>query len=317
MPHSFTLGGFRQAWVDGGQKQALINSLLVTIPTVLLSLLLASMAAFALSRYDVPLRRALLLLMLSGNLLPPQILLIPVSKLSEKLGLYDSLYALIGVQIGFGVGFYVFVLHGFMRSIPPEIQQAAVIDGAGPWQIYTRIVLPLARPALAALTALAFTWIFNDLLWAITVLRTDSKMPITAVPAGTSGAVRLAVERHRRRFGDRRRADRAGLPEVSAPLRGRTQSRSRQVNPHEPGCCAPSTPCTPYAWSPAAAGRSSPPGVRTARRADPRRSTGPAVPTSPPGRHRPGRVHPLRAAAVRRRRPDRAAAGRRASFSTA
>jgi multiple sugar transport system permease protein len=187
LPHSFTLGGFREAWVDGGQQQALINSLLVSIPTVLLSLLLASMAAFALSRYDVPFRRALLLLMLSGNLLPPQILLIPVSKLSEKLGLFDSLYALIGVQVGFGVGFYVFVLHGFMRAIPAEIQQAAVIDGAGPWQIYTRIIIPLARPALAALTALAFTWIFNDLLWAITVLRTDSKMPVTASLLGLQG----------------------------------------------------------------------------------------------------------------------------------
>ncbi|MCX5139506.1 MULTISPECIES: carbohydrate ABC transporter permease [unclassified Streptomyces] len=187
LPHSFTLDGFRQAWVDGGQQRALINSLLVTIPSVLLSLLLASTAAFALSRYDVPLRRTLLLLMLGGNLLPPQILLVPVSKLSELLGLYDSLYALIGVQVGFGIGFYVFVLHGFMRSIPPEIQQAAVIDGAGPWQIYTRIILPLAKPAMAALSALSFTWIFNDLLWAITVLRTDTRMPITASLIGLQG----------------------------------------------------------------------------------------------------------------------------------
>ncbi|MFJ1895646.1 MULTISPECIES: carbohydrate ABC transporter permease [unclassified Streptomyces] len=187
LPHSFTLDGFRQAWVDGGQQRALVNSLLVTIPTVLLSLLLASTAAFALSRYDVPLRRTLLLLMLGGNLLPPQILLVPVSKLSEMLGLYDSLYALIGVQVGFGIGFYVFVLHGFMRSIPPEIQQAAVIDGAGPWQIYTRIILPLAKPAMAALSALSFTWIFNDLLWAITVLRTDTQMPITASLIGLQG----------------------------------------------------------------------------------------------------------------------------------
>lgn len=187
LPHSFTLDGFRQAWVDGGQQRALINSLLVTVPAVLLSLLLASMAAFALSRYDVPLRRTLLLLMLGGNLLPPQILLVPVAKLSEMLGVYDSLYALIGVQVGFGIGFYVFVLHGFMRSIPPEIQQAAVIDGAGPWQIFTRIVLPLAKPAMAALSALSFTWIFNDLLWAITVLRTDSQMPITASLIGLQG----------------------------------------------------------------------------------------------------------------------------------
>jgi multiple sugar transport system permease protein len=179
-PHSFSLDGFRQAWTEGGQKQALINSLLVTVPSVLISLLLASMAAFALSRYSLPGRRTLLLVMLAGNLLPPQILLIPVSKMSELVGIYDSLWALIGVQVGFGIGFYVFVLHGFMRSIPPEVQQAAVIDGAGPATIYWRIELPLARPALAALSALSFTWIFNDLLWAISVLRTETHMPITA-----------------------------------------------------------------------------------------------------------------------------------------
>ncbi|MEV1081535.1 carbohydrate ABC transporter permease [Streptomyces sp. NPDC050211] len=186
-PRSFTLDNFRQAWVDGGQGRALVNSLVVTVPCVLVTLALAAMAAFALSRYELPFRRSLLLLMLGGNLLPPQILLIPVSKLSELMGVYDTLPALIGVQIGFGVGFYVFVLHGFMRAIPAEIQQAAVVDGAGPWQIFWRIILPLTRPALAALSALSFTWIFNDLLWAITVLRSDTKMPITAALIGLQG----------------------------------------------------------------------------------------------------------------------------------
>ncbi|WP_406193152.1 MULTISPECIES: carbohydrate ABC transporter permease [unclassified Streptomyces] len=186
-PRSFTLDNFRLAWVDGGQQRALINSLLVTVPCVLVTLALAAMAAFALSRYELPLRRSLLLLMLGGNLLPPQILLIPVSKLSELMGVHDTLTALIGVQIGFGVGFYVFVLHGFMRALPAEIQQAAVVDGAGPWQIFWRIILPLTRPALAALSALSFTWIFNDLLWAITVLRSDTKMPITAALIGLQG----------------------------------------------------------------------------------------------------------------------------------
>jgi multiple sugar transport system permease protein len=186
-PHSFTLGNFGEAWVQGGQQRALINSLIVTVPCVLVTLALAAMAAFALSRYEMPFRRSLLLLMLGGNLLPPQILLIPVSKLSEMMGIYDTLPALIGVQIGFGVGLYVFVLHGFMRSIPAEIQQAAVVDGAGPWQIFWRVILPLTRPALAALSALSFTWIFNDLLWAITVLRSDSKMPITAALIGLQG----------------------------------------------------------------------------------------------------------------------------------
>ncbi|EXU64439.1 ABC transporter permease [Streptomyces sp. PRh5] len=186
-PRSFTLGNFPTAWSDGGQQRALINSLIVTVPCVLVTLALAAMAAFALSRYEVPFRRSLLLLMLGGNLLPPQILLIPVSKLSELMGVYDTLPALIGVQIGFGVGFYVFVLYGFMRAIPVEIQQAAVVDGAGPWQVFWRIILPLSRPALAALSALSFTWIFNDLLWAITVLRSDTKMPITAALIGLQG----------------------------------------------------------------------------------------------------------------------------------
>ena len=186
-PHSFTFDSFRQAWVDGGQQRALINSLAVTVPCVVVTRTLAAMAAFALSRYEMPFRRSLLLLMLGGNLLPPQILLIPVSRLSELMGVYDTLPALIGVQVGFGVGFYVFVLHGFMRAIPTEIQQAAVVDGAGPWQIFRQIILPLTRPALAALSALSFTWIFNDLLWAITVLRSDSRMPITAALIGLQG----------------------------------------------------------------------------------------------------------------------------------
>jgi len=179
LPHSFAPGNYASAWSGGGMEHALINSLIVAVPAVALTLLLGSMAAFALSRYQIPFRRTLILIMLGGNLLPPQILLVPVAKLSQVFGIYDTFTTLIAVEIGFGLGFYVFVLQGFMRSIPTEIQQAALLDGAGPIQIYWRIVLPLSRPALAALAALAFTWIFNDLLWPITVLITESKMPVT------------------------------------------------------------------------------------------------------------------------------------------
>ncbi|MFC0436750.1 carbohydrate ABC transporter permease [Kutzneria buriramensis] len=187
LPHSFTLGNFAQAWIDGGEFQAMVNSLVVTIPAVIITLALGAISAFALSRYDLPFRRTVLLVMLAGNLLPPQILLVPVSKMAEMLGIYDTLGALIGVQIGFGLGFYTFVLYGFMRAIPSEIQQAAVIDGATPLQIFWRIILPLTRPALASLSALAFTWVFNDLLWSITVIRTDTKMPITSALLGLQG----------------------------------------------------------------------------------------------------------------------------------
>jgi ABC-type glycerol-3-phosphate transport system permease component len=124
---------------------------------------------------------------LMGNLLPPQILLIPISRFVELIGYYDTLIALIAVHVGFGLGFYTFVLHGFMRDLPREIQEAATIDGAGPGKIYSAVILPLTRPALAALGALSFTWIFNDLLWSITVIRSGEKMPVTPALLGLQG----------------------------------------------------------------------------------------------------------------------------------
>lgn len=187
LPDSFGLGGFVTAVGEGGIGLALLTSAEVTVPAVILSLWLASMAAFALSRYDIPFRRAILLTMLAGNLLPPQILLIPVARISEGLGIYDTLVGLVAIHVGFGLGFYTFVLHGFMRSIPGDITDAAKIDGAGVVQTYWRIILPLCRPSLAALGALATTWIFNDLIWSITVLRTQAKFPVTAALLNLQG----------------------------------------------------------------------------------------------------------------------------------
>ena len=191
-PQSFSLGAFKTAWVDGDIGIALRNSVIVTVCTVIAVLFLSSLSAFALSRYRIPLGRAILLIMLAGNLLPPQILLIPVSKICEMLGIYDTLFALMVVQVGFGMGFFTFVLYGFMRSLPQEMFEAAKIDGAGDLRIYGTIVLPLCRPALAALAALESTWVFNDLLWALTVLRTDTKFPITAALLNLQGGYTTA-----------------------------------------------------------------------------------------------------------------------------
>ncbi len=187
LPHSFSWDGFVTVFTGGLVGQALVNSAIVTVCTVILSLLLSSWAAFALSRHRIPFRRAVLLVMLAGNLLPPQILLIPVSRIAEGLGIYDTLGALVIVQVGFGLGFYTFVLHGFMRSIPSEIFEAARVDGAGEIRTYATIVLPLCRPSLAALGALATTWVWNDLIWALTVLRTETKFPITAALLNIQG----------------------------------------------------------------------------------------------------------------------------------
>ena len=186
-PESFTWSGFHTALTTGEMGRAMWISVQVTVPAVLLSLLLASWAAYALSRHAIPGRRFILLLMLAGNLLPPQILLIPVSRVMDSLGIYDTLFALVAIHVGFGLGFYTFVLHGFMRSIPAELTEAARIDGAGSISIYARIIMPLCRPSLAALGALATTWIFNDLIWSITVLRTEAKLPVTAALLNLQG----------------------------------------------------------------------------------------------------------------------------------
>ena len=187
LPASFSTEGFATALSDGGVLQALGNSVVVTAWAVFASLALSSVAAYALSRFDIPGRRTILLTMLAGNLLPPQILLVPVAAITEAIGIADTRTALVVVQVGFGIGFYTFVLHGFMRSLPTEVFEAARLDGAGPGGIFWRIVLPLSRPALAALAALATTWIFNDLIWAMTVLRTESKFPITAALLNLQG----------------------------------------------------------------------------------------------------------------------------------
>lgn len=180
LPEGITTANYPEAWTTAGMGQAMVNSLIITIPTVVLSLLLASAAAYGLSRYRIPFRRTILLVMLAGNLLPVQVILVPLVRIAEALGIYDSLVAVIIAQTAFGLGFYTFVLYGFMRSIPMELQDAASIDGAGVLRTYWQVILPLCRPALAALAALAFTWIFNDLLLAITLLRTDDSFPITA-----------------------------------------------------------------------------------------------------------------------------------------
>ncbi|WP_433286133.1 carbohydrate ABC transporter permease [Pseudonocardia sp. CA-142604] len=187
LPGSLSLDGFAGALADGRVARALANSAIVTVFAVAASLALASAAAYALSRFRIPFRRTLLLIMLAGNLLPPQILLIPVSRIAQDLGIYDTLFALVIVQVGFGLGFYTFVLHGFMRALPTEVFEAALLDGAGSGRTFWSIVLPLCRPALAALAALATTWIFNDLIWAMTVLRTEAQFPITAALLNLQG----------------------------------------------------------------------------------------------------------------------------------
>jgi multiple sugar transport system permease protein len=179
-PAQFVFDNFIKAWTDARVEKYLINSFIITIPSLLGMLFFSSLGAFALARYRFRGNLLIYFVFVAGTLLPFQILMLPVFRLTNYLGLFDTYGALILIHTAFQLGFCTFVLRNFMRTVPYEIVDAARVDGCGEFRIYWQIVMPLTMPALAALATLEFTWVFNDYLWAIILLRSDSLRPVTA-----------------------------------------------------------------------------------------------------------------------------------------
>jgi multiple sugar transport system permease protein len=197
LPHHLTLSNYLNAWTQADLPRFFINSVEITVPAVIVTLFLASMVAFVVVRTDIRINVALLLLFTAGNLLPQQVIITPLYRLylliplpgfiSSSGLLYDSIAGLIVINVAFQTGFCVFVLSNYMRTIPGEMYEAAQVDGASMWSRYWRLTLPLCRPALAALATLLTTWIYNDFFWAITLMVTGSKRPITSALANLQG----------------------------------------------------------------------------------------------------------------------------------
>ncbi|HTJ33295.1 MAG TPA: carbohydrate ABC transporter permease, partial [Dactylosporangium sp.] len=186
-PDRLTLHYYAQVWDSAELPKYFTNSLIVAVPAVLLTLFLASFVAFCIARLRIRWSLGLLVVFTAGNLLPPQVLVTPLYEMYKKIPvpgfvsesgtLYDSYLGLIAIHVAFQVGFCVFVLSNFMRTLPTEITEAAVVDGAGVWLQYWKVTLPLCRPALAALATLLFTWIYNDFLYALVLISTGDKLP--------------------------------------------------------------------------------------------------------------------------------------------
>ncbi len=187
IPEKFTLEQFKAAWIAARVRQYLLNSFIITIPSLLGMLFLSSLSAYALARFKFKGNLLVYFMYVGGTMLPFQILLLPVFRLTNRLGLYDTYGALILIHIAFQLGFCTFVLRNFMRTVPGEILDAARVDGCGEFRIYWQMMLPLSLPALAALATLEFTWVFNDFLWALILLQSDSLRPVTAGLATLQG----------------------------------------------------------------------------------------------------------------------------------
>ncbi len=155
------------------------NSFLVTLPTVIGAVSLACLAGYALGVYRFKLNLLVFFIFVGGNFVPFQILMVPVRDLSLRLGLYDSITGLVLFHIAFQTGFCTFFMRNFIRDLPMELVEAARIEGASEFQIFWRVVLPLVRPALAALAVLVFTFIWNDYFWSTVLIQGDHAMPVT------------------------------------------------------------------------------------------------------------------------------------------
>jgi len=153
-----------------GMGRAFVNSLLVTIPCVIIPLLFASFAGYAFSWLDFPGRMLLFALLVGLQIVPLQMTLIPISRVYAQLGLNGTFIGIWLFHTGFGLPYAIYLMRNFIGSLPREIFESAYLDGMSHWTVFYKLALPLSVPALASLAIFQFLWIWNDLLVALVFL---------------------------------------------------------------------------------------------------------------------------------------------------
>jgi multiple sugar transport system permease protein len=196
---SLSLGNFSSVWDQAQLPYYYFNTLIIVVPGVILTLLVSSMLAFALTQFSWRFNLIVLMLFTAGNLLPPQVIIIPlywlylnipvpIDWLSDNGLLYDQYIGIILIHVVFQTGFATFVLSNYMRTITKEITESALVDGAHVLRIWWSVILPLCRPALAAMATLLFTFMYNDFFWALILMKSGDKRPITSALNNLQGA---------------------------------------------------------------------------------------------------------------------------------
>lgn len=192
---TFSIGGalnfdnYVNAWNGAGFLGLAGNSVAIVVPTVVLTLFLASMMAFAVSRFSWRFNVTLLIAFTAGNLLPPQVLAAPIFEgfklvqlpywLSDSGTMLNQTWSVVIINTAFQTGFCTFVLSNYMKALPLELSEAARVDGAGVWRQYSSVVMPLTRPALAALGTLEIIFIYNDYFWPLILIQSPDRYPLT------------------------------------------------------------------------------------------------------------------------------------------
>jgi multiple sugar transport system permease protein len=200
VPRSLTLQNFRDAFERGEMGRKFFNTFFILVPSLCLILLFSSLVGFACTRFSGRFNVLFLVIFTAGNLMPQQVIFQPVFQIFKRIPWPDILSDtntgnLLGTKIGviiihvaFQTGFCTFVISNYMRTLPKELTEAALVDGASVNTQFWKIVLPLCRPALAALGTLEFTWLYNDFFWGSVMLQKGAEKPITSSIAQLSGA---------------------------------------------------------------------------------------------------------------------------------
>lgn len=173
-PKVFEWSNYQRAWEITKFPKVLFNSLFVTIISNLLLVLLSSMTAYRMVRHNSRFNRILFTLFVAAMVIPFQSIMIPLVKVTSTVGLMNSHYGLIICYLGFGIPISVFLFHGFVKSVPIEIEEAARVDGSNAYGVFFRIVYPLMRPMYVTIIILNTLWIWNDYLLPSILLQNSS-----------------------------------------------------------------------------------------------------------------------------------------------
>lgn len=193
LPKVLDFANYREAFEDGVFLHQILNSVFVATVVVVISLVLAVTASYALARVPFRGRAKILLLILSVSMFPQIAVLSGLFALVRTMGLFNSLWSLVFSYMIFTLPFTVWVLTTFMRKLPLEIEEAAIMDGAPPLTIIRRVFLPLLWPALVTTGLLAFIHAWNEFLFALTFLSTDSQRTVPVAIALISGASEFEI----------------------------------------------------------------------------------------------------------------------------
>ena len=180
-PENPAWGNFVNAFKKGKLFMYMKNDLIVSGLKVPLGIFIEALAAFALTRLKMRHRTGVFVFLLVGMMLPLQTALVPINVIYSKLGLLNTYFGLFYVYIGFGISFGILILRGFFRGIPREMDEAAYIDGCSKWQLFYRIILPVAKPAVATLVITDFLATWNEYLLGSVIINDNT---MKTVPVG-------------------------------------------------------------------------------------------------------------------------------------